>query len=584
MSKKDPLLTQLAQGFAAQRRLFSAYTLLGATLDLALGAISAIILSQVLLGLSADPSKSLMSSSLMLAFALAVILIIIKLSLQIGFAKQRILLGQNISHALYSQGLKRALLPAQDPVKISSTGKIAALLLHENKKITPYFTRYEPSKLQLTILPPFILILIASTSWVMALTLLGFAVIMIAVQAVIGYKLKQSIDKEQQAYLRLAQLFLDRVITARTFRALGFYEKTRQDIYQDAQSLSQRTMAILKRAFIGSAAQDFLIALSFILFAPYLGAAFFALQADKALPFGMTEPFVTNQPWLLIASFFWMASYFTPFRLFSAAYHDQATAKSAAQSLAEFIEEEPKQALSVQHKSPLPQNFSSLKIKGLEFSYDKKAAPLLPALDLDLSSPSLTVITGQSGRGKSSLLACFSDQIAYRFSQASLNGKAIDHLNISPITAWAGLQPYIVQGSLFGVIAWPYALMRFSDDQQALIACVEQAAKQAGLWDDPLLSQGLESSVLDGGANLSGGQRQRIALARLFCAQASLWLCDEPTAQLDEANAALLRRSLFEAAKSRALLISSHDPQLIMLADKVIDLDAHYAKGYHHEN
>lgn len=72
---------------------------------------------------------------------------------------------------------------------------------------------------------------------------------------------------------------------------------------------------------------------------------------------------------------------------------------------------------------------------------------------------------------------------------------------------------------------------------------------------------------------LSGGERQRVALARALVLDPAVVMADEPTASLDRASAdslvALLRRL---ADRGTAVLVASHDPNLIATADSRTDL------------
>jgi putative ABC transport system ATP-binding protein len=74
---------------------------------------------------------------------------------------------------------------------------------------------------------------------------------------------------------------------------------------------------------------------------------------------------------------------------------------------------------------------------------------------------------------------------------------------------------------------------------------------------------------------LSGGQQQRVAIARALVANASVLLCDEPTASLDGRTGREVLDTLAQLARAenRAVVIVTHDDRVLRVADRLVHVE-----------
>ena len=81
---------------------------------------------------------------------------------------------------------------------------------------------------------------------------------------------------------------------------------------------------------------------------------------------------------------------------------------------------------------------------------------------------------------------------------------------------------------------------------------------------------------------LSGGQQQRVAIARALAGSPQVLLADEPTGQLDSETGKQIMRLLRTVVQSEGVtvLVATHDPDLISIANSVLELEDGQIKGH----
>jgi ABC-type lipoprotein export system ATPase subunit len=173
-------------------------------------------------------------------------------------------------------------------------------------------------------------------------------------------------------------------------------------------------------------------------------------------------------------------------------------------------------------------------------------------VSMELRRGQLTVITGRSGSGKTSVLS-----IVLGVSQPT-RGVVERH------------------STSFGCAPQTAAFA----DQQSVIDNIDlvraiRSEPFGGDEFDLLDALGLEGLADRPAGALSGGERQRLALARALAVDAELVVLDEPTSQLDRATARLISRAIRDCADRGACVVcASHDEELIAVADQIVDLGA----------
>ena len=190
---------------------------------------------------------------------------------------------------------------------------------------------------------------------------------------------------------------------------------------------------------------------------------------------------------------------------------------------------------------------------------------VLDEIDLEVRSGQLAVVSGRSGSGKSTLLRVLTGMARVDSGRVTLLGEDLGSLDRD--------QRAGVRRRGIAVAAQGGALI----DTLDAVANLSLARATRGLGDDTALvhsmlgALGLTSLSNRAVGSLSGGERQRVAVARTLVVEPILAVLDEPTSQLDEANAEFVAAALVAAAdRGCAVVVASHDPVLLAAADTLV--------------
>ncbi|MFJ7566047.1 thiol reductant ABC exporter subunit CydD [Herminiimonas sp. NPDC097707] len=462
-----------------------------------------------------------------------------------------------------------ASLAARSPLDVQrpASGLAASVMAEQAEAIIPYLTRYRPARLRSTLVPFVILVIVFPFSWVAALILLVAAPLIPLFMALVGWRAKAASEAQMIEMGGMNAFLLDRLRGLATLRTLGAVDITALRLRDAAEALRQRTMAVLRIAFLSSAVLELFAALGVAMVAVYTG---FHLLGQ--LEFGAWGRRLTLGEGLFILLL--APAFFEPLRDLSSVWHDRAAGEAALEAM-ERLSGAGILLPGASAKPILPQTgfpyedkaAPAVEIHGLHFSHAGAAALVFDSFALHVKAGERIAIVAASGGGKSTLLALLAGLVPAQGGEIRIGGVLLAENTIHALRtrmAWIGQKPHIFAGSVCANVA----LGRQDIDAQDVASALRFAALDKVPQAQPGVGLG------EGGGGLSGGEAVRLALARAAVdPHVDLLLVDEPTAHLDSMTAHQVTEALLQLAQGKTMIIATHDPVLAACMDRVIMLD-----------
>lgn len=481
--------------------------------------------------------------ALLLSFALLILVFILRAWVVWLREKAGFHAGQHIRQHIRKQALERLQQAGPAWIQGKPAGAWATLVLEQIEDMQDFYARYLPQMSLAAIVPLLIVITLFPVNWAAALILLCTAPLIPLFMAMVGMGAADANRRNFLALARLSAHFLDRLRGMETLRIFNRGEAEIKAMGEVSRDFRQRTMEVLRLAFLSSGVLEFFASLSIALVAVYFGFSYLG-----EFNFGHYGTGIT-----LFAGFLALImapEFFQPLRDLGTFYHAKAQAIGAADSLKTFMEaplQYPQQGTQQLEDGPVTLEAKDLVILSNE------GHTLAGPLSFTINPGERIALVGVSGAGKSSLVNLLSGFLAYEGS-LTVNGAEFREIDLTTwrhLLSWVGQNPLLPADTLRDniLLGAPQASEeQFTDAMQR--AWVHEFIGQ--------LPNGVDTRTGDGASRLSVGQAQRVAVARALIQPCRLLLLDEPAASLDSQSEQRVMQALNDAALQQSTLMVTH--------------------------
>lgn len=195
---------------------------------------------------------------------------------------------------------------------------------------------------------------------------------------------------------------------------------------------------------------------------------------------------------------------------------------------------------------------------------------VLKGVDVEISRGEVVSIVGPSGSGKSTLLHILGTLDKADMGEVRMNNVLLNTLSGKKMAAFRNK-------NIGFVFQFHHLLPEFTALENVCIPGWLAGRKKTevkGEAEKLLQLLGLSQRMENKPGQLSGGEQQRVAVARALINKPDIIFADEPTGNLDSANAKELHQLFFDLRDqfSQTFLIVTHNEELALLSDRVLHM------------
>ncbi len=444
-------------------------------------------------------------------------------------------------------GLARAAI-ARGPVWLRGqrSGALVALSTGHVEATAPYYGGYLVARAEVACVPVVVLAAVFAADWIVGLVLLLTAPLAPVFMMLIGMGAETAGRRQLAALARAGAHFTDRLRGLDLIRVYGQGDAELAQVGAATETIRERSLRVLRIAFLSSAVLEFFASVSVALVAVYFGFTYLGMLDLRGTPLSLS----TGLFCLLLAP-----EFYAPMRRLAAHYHDRANALAAVAEIESTFGALPALGRNAPAQPPTPSAAApAVHVEAVTLRHPGAAAPVLRDVSFEVPAGARLALVGPSGAGKSTLLDALAGWLAPEQGRIAL----------PPATriALAGQRPWLFHGSIADNLR--LGAPDATPDEIHAAARVAQVLRFVERLPD-----GLETVIGERGFGLSGGEARRVALARALLRRPQLLLLDEPTAFLDPHTEADLLAALGAHLDGCTVVVATHSDAVMRWADAV---------------
>jgi len=493
-------------------------------------------------------TKELSTKIIFIVILIGTISILIRFTCSKLIAKMSFLASKSVKLVLRDKIYQKLLKLGNRYNEKVSSAEVVQVSVEGVDQLETYFGGYLPQFFYSMIAPLILFVVLSFVSFKAAIVLLICVPLIPISIALVQTFAKKLLSKYWGKYTSLGDTFLENLQGLTTLKIYQADEIKNKKMNEEAESFRKITMKVLVMQLNSITIMD-LVA--------YGGAALGVIFAASEFNSGAISLMGCFAIILLSADFF------IPMRQLGSFFHIAMNGMAASDKIFRLLDiEEP-----IAKNRQIDKNNYIIKAEKLSFSYDNERM-VLKAIDFTVPMKGMVAIVGESGCGKSTIAGILTGRNTGYISSIKIGGIELSDINEKSLMesiVYISHKSYLFKGS----VRENLLMGRASASDSELWTVLDRTNLSSFLRQQ----QGLDTELSERGANLSGGQRQRLALARALLHDASVYIFDEATSNIDVESENLIMNQIYSLSNEKAVIVISHRIANIIKAENIIVMD-----------